>query len=195
MTLSYNRFFLLALRSIQTLLSLTTLGLYATALSKHPEESSSYIYAVICSTTTLLTLAIYSIPKSPTRNLFLWDFVLAVLWAALAGVFGMIYLEGEGKAGDEWVEHDKKSMKAAVACGLVVMVCWMVTAVWGCTGYSKAVLGARRLRKEQKEAGKMLEGQERGCVEIDQDSDRDCEKALMEGKSEKDWTAGKCAKA
>lgn len=184
-----------ALRCIQTLFSLTTLVLYATALSKHPQDPSAYIYAVTCSTITLLTLALYCIPKFPTRTLFLWDFVLAVLWAALAGVFGMVYLQGQTpEKEDEWLV-DRTSMRGAVACELVVMVCWVLTAGWACTGYCRAALALRRLEKGRKETDKMLEGQERGVVDMDQDSNGDCEKGLMEGKGDKDWTAGKCAKA
>ncbi|KAH0098649.1 hypothetical protein KCU60_g10591, partial [Aureobasidium melanogenum] len=103
----------LAFRAIQTLLTLTTLVLYATALAKHPEAPSSYIYAMICSTTTLLTLFIYSLPQFPTIRFFLWDFVLAVLWAALAGVFGMIYLNNSEK-GDERIQDMEMRMRAAV---------------------------------------------------------------------------------
>ncbi|KAG9957893.1 hypothetical protein KCU61_g8767, partial [Aureobasidium melanogenum] len=189
MAISYKTLILLILRAIQTLLSLTTLGLYATALAKHPEAPSSCIYAIICSTTTLLTLTIYSLPKFPTIKFFLWDFVLAVLWAALGGVFGMIYLSDSEKE-DERIQDIETRMRAAVACDLVVMVCWVVTAGWGCLGFCKAALAARRTRKEQKEAEKMFDGQERGIVEMEQESDGDYEKRLMGEKMQ-----GKCVKS
>lgn len=179
MALSYTNLILLFLRSLQTLLSLTVLILYATALSKAPQDPSSYIYAILCSTTTLLTLCIYCVSKVPVSKFFVWDFILAVLWAALSGVFGMIYLEKGAEASNEWVEDGRKSsMKAAVVCNLAVMVCWMMTAGWGCIGYCKNALEVRGVRKEQKEANRMLEGQERGFVEMDQESDRDYEKGL-----------------
>lgn len=192
MALSYTNLILLFIRSIQTLLSLTVLILYATALSKAPQEPSSYIYAILCSTTSLLTLFIYCVPNVPSSKLFLWDFILAVLWAALSGVFGMIYLGKGGEASNEWVESSNKEtgMKVAVVCDLVVMVCWMITAGWGCIGYCKNALEVRGVRKEQKEADTMLEGQERGFVEMDQESDGDHEKGLGAVKMQ-----GKCTKA
>lgn len=186
MVLSHKTLILLALRSIQTLLTLTVLILYATAVTKHPEASSSYIYALICSTITLLTLTIYSLPKVSTRKFFLWDFVLAVLWAALGGVFGMIYLNNSERA-DEWTEDRETSMKAAVACDLVVMVCWVVTAGWGCLGYCKNAVQARRAKKERKEVDEMLDGQENGFVEMEQESDGDCENRLIGEKMHGKW--------
>lgn len=199
MAFSIEPLLLLSLRATQTLLSLTALILCATTFATTPQlkDPSPYIYALICSTITLLTLTIYylpsllpipNLPTFPTRNFFLWDFVLAVLWAALAGVFGMIHLHSDKeKAGNTQTEGDTKqgTLKAAIACDLVVMVCWVVTAGWGCTGCCKAALAVRRLRKEHKETEKMLEGQERGFVEMEQESDGvgDCEKGLMgEGK-------------
>lgn len=110
---------------------------------------------------------------------------MAVLWAALGGLFGMIYLE----RGDQRIQDMETRMKGAVACDLVVMVCWVVTAVWGCLACCNNALAARRARREQQEADKMLDGQERGVVQMEQDSDGDCEKRLMGEK-----TQGKCVK-
>lgn len=192
MALSYTNLFLLFLRSIQTLLSLTVLILYATALSRAPQKPSSYVYAILCSTTTLLTLCIYCVPNVPVSKFFVWDFILAVLWAALSGVFGMIYLEKGGEARTEWVESSNKEtgMKVAVVFDLVGMVCWMMTAGWGCIGYYKNALEVRRVRKEQKQTDKMLEGQERGRVDMCQDSIGDCERGLLGSKLQE-----KCTKA
>lgn len=168
----------LVLRSTQAILSLASLCLYATALASLPEEDSAYIYALVCCTITLITLIIYAIPSFPTRKFFLWDFCVAVLWAALSGFFGMRFFnDGDG-------EGNKTAMKAAVGVDLVVMVCWVMSCLLGCVGYCKAKLQARRQRKGDREAGKMLEGQEEGVVEVEWD-DEDCEKGLMSGKAEK----------
>jgi len=178
----------LVLRSTQAVLSLTSLILYAVVLSaSSPDENSAYIYALVCCTITLLTLVIYFIPSFPTRKFFLWDLTVAVLWAALSGYFGMIYLGGDGEvqSGDDGAAN-KTAMKAAVGVDLVVMVCWVVSCLLGCVGYCRAKVQARRQRKENKEAGEMLEGQEQGVVEAEwEDEDEECEKGLMGEKSEK----------
>ena len=192
MASTHLHLFPLVLRSTQAILSLTSLILYATALASSPDEDSAYIYALVCCTITLLTLVIYSIPSFPTRKFFLWDFAVAVLWAALSGYFGMIFLEhdGEVQSGDDRGAN-KTAMKAAVGVDLVVMVCWVMSCLLGCVGYCRAKLQARRQRKVDKEAGKMLEGQEQGVVEAEwDDEDGECEKGLMGEKSEKK-SAGK----
>jgi hypothetical protein len=174
---------LLTLRSAQTLLTLTSLIIYAITLAGSPEDDSAYIYAIICCTLTLLTLAVYSIPSFPTRKFFLWDFVVAVLWAALGGVFGMKFLRngGDGDGG-----ANGTAMKVAVGNDLVVMGCWILTCLLGCIGYVRAKVQERKQRREGKEVEAMLEGQERGVVEVGwEGEDGECEKEFMGEKSEK----------
>lgn len=81
---------------------------------------------------------------------------------------------------------NKTAMKVAVGVDLVVMVCWVMSCLLGCVGYCRARLQSRRQVKEDREAGKMLEGQERGVVEVEwDDEDEECEKGLIGEKSEK----------
>jgi len=114
-TISLKPTFHLTIRTLQLLTTLVTLPLYATTLT-HSSSSSSYIYALVCCTLTLLTLLIYAIPKVACQKLFLWDFCIAVLWAALAGVFGIVYFDdgGNGRDSAEWVEGQRGKMKVAV---------------------------------------------------------------------------------
>lgn len=77
------------------------------------------------------------------------------------------------------------AMKVAVGIDLVVMICWVMSCFLGCVGYARAKLQTRRQRKGGKEVERMLEGQERGVVEVEWDDDGECEKGLMEEKSEK----------
>lgn len=179
----------LVLRSTQAVLSFTSLILYATALASSPDENSAYIYALVCCIITLLTLVLYAVPAFPNRKFFLWDFCVAVLWAALSGFFGMRFFDH----GDE--QGNKTAMEAAVGVDLVVMVCWVMSCLLGCVGYYKAKLHARKQKKEDREAGKMLEGQESGVVDGKWEEygsdDEDCEKGLMSEKGEKKL-AGEC---
>ena len=186
----------LLLRTLQLLTTLTTLPLYATTLTHSSSSPSSYIYALVCCTLTLSTLLIYAIPKIAHQKFFLWDFCIAVLWAALAGVFGIVYFDGRnGRDGAEWVEGQQGKMKVAVWFDLLGMVCWIVTAGWGCVRCVKGRLQARRLRKEERKMENMLEGQEEGFVLQGRDDDIDCEKGLIEEKSEKDMLKGKYEEA
>jgi tellurite resistance protein TehA-like permease len=164
----------LMLRVTQTILTVTALILYATTYaitfssssSDADVDTSSYIYAIICCTITLLTLLVYTIPSFPTLKFFLWDFCVAVLWAALSGVFGMRYFrydddgqdgrqggrQGEGKEGRQ---GDKMAMRAAVGIDLVVMGCWIITCLWGCVGLVRVKRQKKRQRREGKEVEKM----------------------------------------
>jgi hypothetical protein len=176
------------LRTTQAILSITSLILYAqaftTALTGTQEDTSSYIYALICCTTTLLTLLVYTIPSFPTHKLFLWDFCLGVLWAALSGVFGMRYFRDDG--GEYGRKGNRTAMKAAVGIDLVVMGCWIITCLWGCVGIVRAKAQMGRQRREGKEVEKMLEGQEQGTVEVEWDDgdeeDEECKKGVMREK-------------
>lgn len=181
----------LTIRTFQLLTTLVTLPLYASSLTSS-SSSSSYIYALVCCILTLLTLLIYAIPKVACQKLFLGDFCIAVLWAALAGVFGIVYFDGRnGRDSAEWVEGQQGKMKVAVWFDMLGMTCWIITAGWGCVRCCKVRLQARRLRKEEKMTEKMLEGQEEGFVLQERDDEIDCEKGLIEEKSEKDMLKGK----
>jgi hypothetical protein len=182
-TASHLHLFPLILRSTQTLLSLTSLIIYAITLAGSPEDDSAYIYAIICCTLTLLTLAAYSIPSFPTRKLFLWDFCLGVLWAALGGFFGTRFLKN---GSDEDGGANGTAMKVAVGIDLVVMGCWIMTCLLGCIGYVRAKVQERKQRRKGREVEVMLEGQESGVVEVEWDGeDGECEKEFLGEKSEK----------
>lgn len=191
-TISLKPTFHLTIRTFQLLTTLVTLPLYASSLT-HSSSSSSYIYALILLTLTLLTLLIYAIPKVACQKLFLWDFCIAVLWAALAGVFGIVYFDGgkNGRDSAEWVEGQQGRMKVAVWFDLLGMACWIITAGWGCVRCCKVRLQARRLRKEERKMENMLEGQEEGFVLQERDDEIDCEKWLIEEKSEKEVLKGR----
>jgi hypothetical protein len=191
MATTYLHLLPLILRPIQAILSTTALILYATAyttaLNKPLADTSSYIYALICCTITLFTLTIYSIPSFPTPKLFLWDFCVAVLWAALGGVFGMRYFRDDGSVGkDEGRRVDKTAMEAAVGIDLVVMGCWIITCFWGCVDCFRVKLQMRKQKKEEKEVERMLEGQEQGIVEWNDRLDGECGKELMGEKGQKE---------
>lgn len=56
---------------------------------------------------------------------FAWDAVIAILWAALAGIFGSMYFNENTEMDD-----DIARMKIAAGFDVANFVLWLVTAIW-----------------------------------------------------------------
>jgi hypothetical protein len=137
-------------RFIQLILALAVVGLYAPDLNKANKQgkysdgkwvSSSpphlspisitniifllQVYAVVTASLSSVTALVYMIPfifKIPF--LFVWDTILFILWIALFGLFGNMYIkeDAEGNAGI-------KRMKNAVWVDLVNALLWLISAI------------------------------------------------------------------
>ena len=105
--------------------------------------------------------------------------MVAVLWAALAGVFGMEFLGGEREA----VSFGTEKMKGAVGVDLVVMILWLLSAGVGLVRCVRERKERRDYRKGLKEEARMLEGQEEGQMIQVQDEDMSdvMEKGVFDG--------------
>ncbi|OJD31354.1 uncharacterized protein BKCO1_4900038 [Diplodia corticola] len=118
------------LRFLQFVLALTVCGLYGVDLDAarqaHAYADSKWVYAEVVAGLAALTTLAYLLPMVKSLFFFAWDWVLFVLWVALFGVFGRMYI------GEE-VEYDGgvRRMKHAVWVDLACMVLWFVTAVYG----------------------------------------------------------------
>jgi len=84
------------------------------------------VYAVVVGTLSAITCLVYAIPFVKSYLFFLWDAVLCILWIALFGTFGKLYI-GEDPEGNGGI----KRMKNAVWVDLVNMLLWFLTAVGG----------------------------------------------------------------
>ncbi|KAF7563550.1 hypothetical protein G7046_g600 [Stylonectria norvegica] len=117
-------------------LALATCGLYGTDLHKAHEHDkyadSKWIYAVVVGSISAVTCVVYFIPPILRVGGFfvaIWDFILFILWIALFGVFGKLFIH-ENPEGDGGI----KRMKNAVWVDLTSALLWLIVAV-GVLGY------------------------------------------------------------
>lgn len=127
MTLSYITHSVF--RFIQLILALTVCGLYGVDLQaahkQHKYSDGKWVYAEITASFSAVTALLYLIPfVSHIGLLFVWDTILFILWIALFGLFGNMYIH-EHAEGDGGVQR----MKNAVWVDLVNALLWLVSAV------------------------------------------------------------------
>ena len=120
----------LLIRSLQFIMAVTVIGLYATDVAAasrlHVHQDPRWLYAVTIATLSALTSLIYLLPI-PSSPFFGWDLTLFVLWTAQFGVFGKLYVHLANAEGDKGIAR----MKSAVWVDLVNMLLWLATGVYG----------------------------------------------------------------
>ncbi|KAF3768587.1 hypothetical protein M406DRAFT_349783 [Cryphonectria parasitica EP155] len=118
-----------ALHIVQLALGLAVCGLYGQDLHRAHDAGvytdSKWVYAVIVGALSAFTAIVYLIPFVLRIWLvWAWDLVLFVLWIALFGVFGKMYIH-ENPEGDSGIQR----MKNAVWVDLVSALLWLLLAV------------------------------------------------------------------
>ncbi|KAI5194778.1 hypothetical protein E4T39_08511 [Aureobasidium subglaciale] len=146
-----------ALRTTQFLISIILLGIYGNDLSHFPSsfplstpssgpsdsQSSSdvptrtnWIFALVVTLLSALTCILHCFLTTKRLGWIFWDLVLCVLYAALAGVFGIVYLGSVAEI-DLAATQSLDAMRAGVAFAILGMACWLVSFVqgvsWCCT--------------------------------------------------------------
>lgn len=120
----------LILRFFQFILALTVIGLYAVDLRKADKMDAytdgKWVYAVVVGTLSAVTVLIYGIPFIKSYWAFGWDWLLFILWTALFGVFGSIFIGAKPTP----EQHGQIRMKNAVWVDLANMLLWLITAVY-----------------------------------------------------------------
>ncbi|KAK4944474.1 hypothetical protein LTR10_016148 [Elasticomyces elasticus] len=125
----------LLLRTGQLIIGLSIIGLYGVDLNRaHREDKytdGKWVFAVVCGTLAAVTAITYGIvgaflSYNRVALLFAWDFVLMILFAALSGIFGSMFMHEAVEM--EWGIH---RMKVAVGFDLAGLVLWFIT---GCLG-------------------------------------------------------------
>jgi len=112
------------LRFLQFVFALTVCGLYGTDLNSdtraHVAASPKWIYAVVVAGFSAITSLVYCIPFQ-TYLFFAWDSVLFILWIAVFGTFGKLFL------------HDSRNerMRHAVWVDLINVFLWLISAAYG----------------------------------------------------------------
>jgi len=126
------------IRFLQFVLSLAVIGLYAQDLSharlKSIYADSHWVYAVLVASLSATLSLLYFIPfmtRAFTRYFFPADAVLALLWIALFGDFGRMYIGADPQNVGHGDGPGIQRMKNAVWVDFVCAMLWVGTAVWG----------------------------------------------------------------
>ncbi|KAH0537420.1 hypothetical protein FGG08_005773 [Glutinoglossum americanum] len=88
------------------------------------------VYAVVVGGLSAVTSLIYGIPLVKSHFLFAWDAILFILWIAVFGIFGKMYIheDPEGNA-------DIMRMKNAVWVDLVNAILWLISGIYGALSF------------------------------------------------------------
>ncbi|GAB7327189.1 hypothetical protein MBLNU13_g11093t1 [Cladosporium sp. NU13] len=130
------------LRTLQFSSAIIIIGIYGSELhyrSNHADTPiTNEIYALVVGLLSVFTVGLHCFLTIKRVPYIAWDFVMCVLYAALAGTFGGTYLvvsSGEALAAEDRVKS-LEGMKAAVAFDLLGLVLWLLTflqgSVWCC---------------------------------------------------------------
>lgn len=139
-----------ALRTLQFCSAIIIIGIYGSELhyrSNHNDTPiTNEIYALVVGLLSVFTVGLHCFLTIKRVPYIIWDFVMCVLYAALAGTFGETYLV-VGSSEELAVEDRVKSlegMKAAVAFDLLGLVLWLLTFLQGSVWCCKARRFTRR---------------------------------------------------
>jgi hypothetical protein len=126
------------LRTLQFVLAAMVAGLYGIdlkhATTEHTRAGTEWVYAEVVACLSMLTCIVHCFVTVKRVAWCTWDWVLMVLWAALTGVFGTMYI-GDKKLLDDGTKLTLSitRMKIAVWIDLISMMLWLATAVLGIT--------------------------------------------------------------
>ncbi|KAF6808660.1 hypothetical protein CSOJ01_07420 [Colletotrichum sojae] len=118
-----------ALHFFQLVLALTVCGLYAIDLQRARTEGkyvdSKWVFAEVVGALSALTALLYFIPfVLRFAAVFVWDSILFVLWIALFGLFGNMYIKEDAEG-----DGDIQRMKNAVWIDLANALLWLISAL------------------------------------------------------------------
>ncbi|KAF6840715.1 hypothetical protein CPLU01_01086 [Colletotrichum plurivorum] len=118
-----------ALHFFQLVLALTVCGLYAIDLQRARADGkyvdSKWVFAEVVGALSALTALLYFIPfVLRFAAVFVWDSILFVLWIALFGLFGNMYIKEDAEG-----DRDIQRMKNAVWVDLANALLWLISAL------------------------------------------------------------------
>ncbi|KAF1981741.1 hypothetical protein K402DRAFT_398266 [Aulographum hederae CBS 113979] len=114
----------------------------------------SWVFAVVAAALSILTCIIQSFFTIAKLVRCLWDFIIAVLWAACFEYFATCFLSGNGTDDTRAMTTSGIRMKAAAWIDLINMLLWLAAMVWCCLSDRREVSGTRlehmgKLKKAQ----------------------------------------------
>ncbi|KAI2640069.1 hypothetical protein GGS21DRAFT_504910 [Xylaria nigripes] len=135
----YETWLRLVGRALQLIFAIVVIGLYGSRVhSDHKAgnaQAVQWVYALGVASISAITAIIFAIPQPfvRTARLFVWDFVLAVLWIAVLGIFAVIFLPMPRDDAHKWYQNTRVStMRHAVWIDLVNVIFWLGTGGYGC---------------------------------------------------------------
>ncbi|GAB7346462.1 hypothetical protein MBLNU457_5154t1 [Dothideomycetes sp. NU457] len=119
------------LRFFQFVLAITVAALYGVDLhaaqEAHVGADGKWVFAEVVAGLSAVSCLLYGIPFLKSYWLWAWDFCLFVLWTALFGLFGSIYIKDHPTP----EQKGQIRMKNAVWVDLANMLLWLITFVYG----------------------------------------------------------------
>jgi len=131
----------LVLRFLQLVFALAVIGLYAQDLNKARKEQKysdgKWVFATVVGSLSAVTALIFLIIPIlisywTVAILFAWDSILFILWCAVFGLFGSMYIHEKAE-----MDSGVQRMKNAVWVDLVCLILWFITSVLGAIGFWK----------------------------------------------------------
>ncbi|KAI5361929.1 hypothetical protein Slin15195_G055790 [Septoria linicola] len=122
----------IVLRFLQFVMALTVAGLYGVDLQRGRSAGvpadGKWVFAEVMAGMSAVTVLVYAATYALDFHHFCfpWDWILFILWTALFGLFGKIYIP----ANPTPEQHGQQRMKHAVWVDLVNMLLWLITAAW-----------------------------------------------------------------
>ncbi|KAI3327155.1 hypothetical protein HD806DRAFT_486182 [Xylariaceae sp. AK1471] len=129
LALSYVLFAIL--HFFQFVLAIAVIGLYGTDLDRAHKQGKytdgKWVYAIVVASLSALTAILYLIPYILRFAVVpAWSFVLFVLWIALFGLFGSMYIHEDPEG-----NSDIQRMKNAVWVDLANALLWLIGTITG----------------------------------------------------------------
>lgn len=142
------------LRTLQFASAIIIIGIYGSELHYRSGLSdtaiTNEIFALVVGLLSVFTVGLHCFLTIKRVPYILWDFVMCVLYAALAGTFGGTYLVSSSSA---LLPEDRVrslgGMKAAIAFDLLGLVVWLLTFLQGSVWCCKARRFTRRTDVEE----------------------------------------------
>lgn len=131
----YSRTFL---RTSQFILSLIIIGIYGPDLANATKSSSTalapWVVVILISFASGVTCIVHVFATVIRVALAsTWDFMLAVMWAAMTGTFGVVFVSGkQDKEKMADFTLDTTRMKVGVWLDLIMMILWLSSSFQGC---------------------------------------------------------------
>lgn len=120
----------IVLRFFQFVLALTVCGLYGVDLNnarkQHGYTDGKWVFAEVVGGLSIFTVLLYGVPFFKSYWAFFWDWILFILWTALFGIFGNLFINFHPTP----KQGGQIRMKNAVWVDLTCMLLWLITAIY-----------------------------------------------------------------